>query len=146
MGAITIRPMSEDDYDAALRLWQACEGVTLRTADGPEAIARFLRRNPGLSFVAIADVGLVGTILAGHDGRRGYIHHTAVAPGHRGGGCARAMVEAALAALAGQGLSKAHVHVLQSNIHGQGFWQALGWEPRAELLVMSRNMSDDPNA
>ena len=65
------RQLAMSDYDDCLALWQASHGVSLRDTDSRNGIDRYLLRNPGLSFVAIENNDLVGTILAGHDGRRG---------------------------------------------------------------------------
>lgn len=67
-----IREMTMDDYPAAYELWTEIEGMGLGEADSREAIAAFLDRNPGHSFVCIIDQQLVGTVLCGHDGRRGF--------------------------------------------------------------------------
>lgn len=73
--SIVIREMTIQDYDEVLALWRTSEGVGLSDADSDEGVARFLDRNPGLSFVARDGEHLVGAVLCGHDGRRGYIHH-----------------------------------------------------------------------
>ena len=85
-----IRSMTMDDYDQMIALWQASEGVGLDDVDGRPAIEGYLRRNEGISFVAVeADGRIVGAVLCGTDGRRGYMHHLAVAAeqgaGHRRG-------------------------------------------------------------
>ncbi len=87
------------DYDAVLACWKGSEGTVVGDADNRPAIARYLRRNPGTSLVWEADGHVVGAILGGHDGRRGLLHHLAVAPERRRGGTGRALVEHALAAL-----------------------------------------------
>jgi predicted N-acetyltransferase YhbS len=81
--SITFREMTIDDYEQAYQLWQACPGGGLSSADSREAITAYLTRNPGMSFVAHDAEKLVGTVMAGHDGRRGYLYHLAVAPSHR---------------------------------------------------------------
>src|SRR5262249_5210784 len=97
---IQFRPMEEEDIPCALALWQGLSGIGLREADSPPALARYLQRNPGSSFVAVSATGeLVGVSLAGHDGRRGYLHHVAVAESFRKRGIGRRLVEACLAAL-----------------------------------------------
>ena len=93
-----IREMTSEDYDAVYALWQATEGLGLSDADSREAIARYLERNPGLSFIAVENEELLGTVLCGHDGRRGYLHHLAVARSHRGQGLGRRLAQRALAA------------------------------------------------
>ena len=79
----TIRRFEPVDIPAARALWQAAEGVGLSAADEAAPLAAFLTRNPGLSQVAEAAGRLAGTILVGHDGRRGYVHHLVVAQSHR---------------------------------------------------------------
>lgn len=68
-----LRPFHIGDYDAVFALWQRCQGVGLGASDTRPAIAAYLRRNPGLSFVAQRKGKLVGAILGGHDGRWGYL-------------------------------------------------------------------------
>lgn len=80
---IEIRELAILDYDAVMTLWRETPGVGLSAADNREAIAAYLLRNPGLSFAAWDGPRLVGAVLCGHDGRRGYLHHLAVAPAYR---------------------------------------------------------------
>lgn len=96
---VELTEMSMGDYDEVAALWQATEGVCFGHGDGPEDIAAYLRRSEGLSFVARENGTLVGAVLCGHDGRRGYLHHLAVATGHRGRGLGEALAEKCLAAL-----------------------------------------------
>jgi len=133
-------PMSMADYDEALALWQASEGVGLSQADSREAIARYLERNPGLSFAARAGGELVGAVLAGHDGRRGFLHHLAVKPAYRRQGIGRALTERCLAALRAEGIEKTHLFVYAENHAGRQFWRSLGWYERPELVIMSKNL------
>lgn len=115
------------------------EGVGLSSADSFDNIARFLARNPGASFVAIdTDTDLVvGTILCGHDGRRGLIHHLAVALRHRRRGLGRALVAQALAALRRDGIQKCHLLVFDQNAEGRLFWERIGAEERTTLRLFS---------
>lgn len=133
---MTIRPFVLEDFAQAHALWARTPGVALTDADAPEAIARYLRRNPGLSFVADEDGVLVGTILCGHDGRRGFIHHLVVAPTHRRRGLATRLLDAGVRALKTEGMTKAHLMVFRSNEEGQAFWRAAGVE-RTEIVLFS---------
>jgi N-acetylglutamate synthase len=143
--AYTIRPMVGSDYAAVIALWQATEGVGLSSADSPDAIQRYLDRNPGLSQVALVDAAageaLVGAVLCGHDGRRGLIHHLAVQPEYRRLGIGRALMACCLQGLASEGIDKCHLFVFNENKDGQAFWQRCGWKTRPELVLMSRNIS-----
>src|SRR4030042_585504 len=92
------------DYETAYALWQRTEGMGLSIADTRQAIQRYLERNPGMSTAARLDGRLVATALAGHDGRRGYLHHAAVDPAYRGRGIGRAVVERSLSMLRAAGI------------------------------------------
>ena len=102
-----------------------------------QQIGLFLARNPDTSFVAEVNGRLVGTILGGHDGRRGYVHHTAVHPDFRHRGIGQALVEQCLAALQAQNIFKCHIFVHRTNEAAQAFWRAVGWHDRGDLLLMS---------
>lgn len=136
--SFTIQPMTIEHYKAILSLWQVAEGVGLSDADSQEGIARFLARNPGLSFVVYVGETLAGAVLSGHDGRRGYIHHLAVQPAYRRQGLGQALVEQCLAALAQAGIDKCHLFVFKQNEAALQFWQRTGWTERVELVIMSR--------
>ena len=140
---IEIGHFSPTDYDEVMVLWSHTEGLTLRDADSREAIARYLARNPGLSFVAREDGRLVGAVLAGTDGRRGYLQHLAVAPSHRGRGLGRALAERSVEALRARGIAKCHLMVREENAQARAFWEHLGWSERADVTLMSHA---DPNA
>jgi len=133
-----ITPFQPSDYEEAIALWQRTEGVTLRSADSCEALLRYLKRNPGSSFVAREQDTLVAAVLGGHDGRRGYLHHLAVAPTHRGRGIGRALAERVLTALGTQGIHKCHLMVRADNADALAFWAHIGWAQRADLVIMSR--------
>jgi ribosomal protein S18 acetylase RimI-like enzyme len=124
-------------YAAARTLWAATPGVGLSRADEQAPIERFLARNPGLSFVATDAGQLVGTVLCGHDGRRGLIHHLVAAGSHRRQGLGRALLRAGLRGLAAQGIDKCHLMVFRDNPGGLAFWRAVAATERAELALYS---------
>ena len=95
-----IRFMQMDDYDAAVQLWKQIDGLRLTAADDSEiGLRRYLTRNPNTCFVAVDEDKIIGTILSGHDGRRGYIYHMAVAPAYQKQGVGKALLQSALSAL-----------------------------------------------
>jgi ribosomal protein S18 acetylase RimI-like enzyme len=140
------RNMQITDYNDVMQLWRSCEGLNLRDADSPRGIARYLERNPGLSFVAQHETGIVGSLLAGHDGKRGYIQHLAVDASARRQGVAAQLVELCLEALLAQGIVKSHVHVINSNQLGRDFWSRRGWHHRDEIEMYSFINGDNQNA
>lgn len=144
---IEILELTIPDYHDAINLWKSCPGVAIRDADSRENIKRYLNRNQGLSFKAVKnkDKQLVGTILCGHDGRRGYIHHLAVSSNCRNQGIGRKLVETSLYGLKKQGIEKCHLFVFVENIEAKKFWEELGWKVREEINMMSLNISESLN-
>ena len=138
---LTIRLMTIEDYDDVYTLWRNTPGMGLNTTDDSrEGIERYLRRNPTTSFVALWEDAIVGVILAGHDGRRGYIYHTAVLPAFRGRGIARQLVEQAMAALEREGIHKAALVVFAKNALGNSFWESIGFSTREDLVYRNQNI------
>lgn len=146
MFTFTIRTMQMADYDAVMALMRQTPGVSIRAADSPEATARYLARNPGMSFVAHVDGVMVGCIMSGHDGRRGYLQHLLVLPPHRRQGVARALIEHCLTALAALGIVKSHVDVLKTNEAAQAYWQQAGWTRRDDTERYSLITAGGANA
>lgn len=139
------RTMTIDDYDATIALWSESEGVRLRDADSRAGIEKYLRRNPGLSFVAEEEGRLVGTIMAGHDGKRGYVQHLSVANSHRRKGIATQLVSLCLEALKHEGILKSHLMILPENETAKQFWASQGWACRSDIQLYSFVNGDNPN-
>lgn len=137
-----IRLMKIEDYDSVYSLWLSCKGMGLNDLDDSrEGIARFLERNPETCFVA-DDSGIVGVIIAGNDGRRGYIYHTAVREDMRGQGIGAALVNAALDGLKKYGINKAALVVFDRNKAGNAFWEKLGFTERTDLVYRNRALAE----
>ena len=136
---MTVRLMTMDDYEAVYALWLSCKGMGLNDVDdSQEGVARFLARNPDTCFVAEND-GIQGVILSGHDGRRGFIYHTAVHPDARGQGIGTALVQHALSALKACGINKVALVVFRCNEGGNAFWEKQGFTVRDDLTY--RNLA-----
>lgn len=138
--AIELREMTIDDYEQVYDLWKSCEGIGLSDADSKQGIERFLKRNPGLSFVAMDGDQIVGAALCGHDGRRGYIHHLAVRHSHRRQGIGRSLVGRCMYSLMRIGINKCHLFVFGDNQDAIAFWERVGWTRRVELMMMSQQL------
>lgn len=132
-GVPLIRPMSIEDYDVVIALMQSTLGVVVRDADSRETTQRYLARNPGLSFVAEIDHAVVGCLMAGHDGRRGYLQHLVVAEAFRRRGIAATLVQRCVSALAEEGIRKCHIDILKTNDSGKAFWERRGWALRTDI-------------
>lgn len=120
-----IRTMNISDYEAVHRLWLSCPGMGLNTVDDSrEGIQQFLLRNPDTCFVAEEEGLIVGAIMAGNDGRRGYIYHTAVSPSRQKQGIGSQLVRAALSALQAAGITKVALVAFKKNEAGNRFWES----------------------
>lgn len=134
-----IRIMTPDDYDAVHACWMACTCMGLNTIDDSrEGIIRYLERNPNTCFVDEQEGTITGAILAGHDGRRGYIYHTAVNPAYRRQGIGTALVNAALHALANEGIIKVALVAFSRNDAGNAFWESLGFTACGDLTYRNK--------
>lgn len=133
----TIREMTVEDFERMIALMRRTPGVTVRDADSSEMVARYLNRNPGLSFVAEHGDELIGCVMAGHDGRRGYLQHLIVSPAYRNAGLATRLVSAALDRLQAEGIFKSHIDVLATNEAAMAFWDKIGWRRRTDIVRYS---------
>jgi putative acetyltransferase len=140
-----IAVMTAADCDEVLLFWANMPGVGLNESDTPELLSAYFRRNPGLSFVARRDGRVVGAVLCGHDGRRGYLHHLAVAPERRHQGLGTALVERCLSALASLGITRCNIFVFADNHEGHEFWLRGGWTEREDLRMMQRLLTPREN-
>ena len=129
-----IRTMTIADYEKVYALWMSCKNMGFNDIDdSKEAIARFLERNPNTSFVAIENDELLGIILGGHDGRRGYIYHMSVAENHRKKGIGSALVEKCLESFKNEKISKVALLVFKYNEAGNTFWEKQGFILREDI-------------
>lgn len=122
-----IREMKIEDYDELFYLWEQTDGLSIEEDDNREGIDIYLKRNSGLCFVACAEGVIIGSVLCGHEGRRGNLRHLAVKPEYRSKGIARALINQSLTALAKEGIKKCNTFVLDENKKGRFFWGDLGW-------------------
>lgn len=140
---MNVRSMTIQDYDKVYALWMSCTGMGLNNLDDSrEGIGRFLTRNPDTCFVAENGEEIVGAILVGNDGRRGYIYHTAVSPQNRGQGTARRLVDAAMQALKESGINKAALVAFDRNKGGNAFWEKLGFTVRDDLVYRNKAITE----
>lgn len=138
---MNIKVMSMEVYDDIYDLWLNTPGMGLNTVDDSrEGIEKYLRRNPTTSFVAECGGTIVGVIMAGHDGRRGYIHHTAVRPEYQRRGVAKMLVDHAMAALEQEGIHKVALVAFRRNERGNGFWAHIGFEEREDLVYRNKHI------
>jgi N-acetylglutamate synthase len=131
-----IREFGMADYEQVYALWGSDPGISLNECDSRPNIANYLNRNPGMSFVALEGRELVGAVLCGHDGRRGYLHHLVVAPAHRRRGIGGALFKRCLARLAELGIAKCNLFTMTDNAAARSFWRAAGCAEHPDWLFL----------
>lgn len=141
-----LRTMTITDYESIMQLMKETPGVSVRDADSREATARYLERNPAMSFVAEHDGRVIGCIMCGHDGRRGYLQHLVVHIDHRRQGIANALVSRCLACLEDLGIFKSHIDVFRTNEVAQAYWESQGWTLRTDIHRYSFVSNGNANA
>lgn len=131
-----IRKMTINDYERVYQLWTNTPGMGMRSVDdSKEGIAKYLNRNP--------ENKIIGVILSGHDGRRGYIHHTSVNDTVRKQGIGTALVNTAIEALKEQGINKVALVAFRTNKLGNSFWESQGFVERTDLVYRNKSLNDN---
>lgn len=139
-----IRVMTIEDYEEVFALWRKIKGFGIRSVDDSKAgIARFLKRNPTTSIVAVEDGKIVGSILCGHDGRRGCFYHVCVDPEYRMRGIGKTMVVKAMEALKVEEINKVCLIAFTENDIGNAFWNEIGWTKRLDLNYYDFTLNEE---
>ena len=139
-----VRAMTIEDYDEVLQLWHRIQGLGIRSIDDSrEGVARFLNRNPGLSVVAQEDGKIVGSILCGHDGRRGCFYHVCVEEGYRHRGIGTKMADTAMEALKKEKINKVTLIAFRRNEIGNLFWNKEGFAYRTDLNYYDMSLNEE---
>ena len=134
-----LRKMKIEDYDNVYSLWMSCVGMGLNNLDdSKEGIEKFLNRNPDTCLIALELDQIIGVIMVGSDGRRGYIYHTAVHPNYRNQGIGKALVDAALDSIIGLGINKVALVVFERNKVVNEFWEKMGFTSRNDLIYRNK--------
>lgn len=140
---MNIRTMLVSDYEAVYDLWMSCAGMGLNDLDdSKEGITQFLQRNPETCFVAEVNNKIVGSILAGNDGRRGYIYHTAVHPEYRRQHIGSQLITTAMNALKRLEIHKVALVVFAKNKSGNNFWENEGFSVRDDLVYRNKALTE----
>ena len=139
-----IRIMTMDDYEEVYKLWKKIHGFGIRSIDDSrEGIERFIKRNPQTSIVAEMDGKIVGSILCGHDGRRGCFYHVCVDENYRRRGIGKTMVVHAMEELRKEKINKVSLIAFAKNDIGNAFWNQIGWTKREDLNYYDFTLNEE---
>jgi len=140
---MNIRKMLITDYDGVYQLWTNTPGMGLNNLDDSKSgIDKYLKRNSNTCFVAVSDDTIIGVILSGHDGRRGFIYHTSVAVAERYKGIATNLLRFAMEALKEEGINKVALVAFSKNEIGNAFWEKQGFAVRSDLVYRNKNINE----
>ncbi|MDL9980531.1 GNAT family acetyltransferase [Microbacterium candidum] len=138
---VAVRAFDIPDTDAVVALWHEA-GITRPWNDPHRDIERKLAVQPELFLVAVDGDVVVGSVMAGYDGHRGWLYYLASSSGRRGEGIGRLLVEAAEGRLVAMGCPKVQLMVRPDNGGARGFYDALGYEPFETWATGKRLIAD----
>ncbi len=140
-----IREMNINDHTAVVELWKKT-GLSLGLSDTKAEVRRMIEHNPGLCLVLEhlpSNGTIIGAVLGGFDGRRGWVHHLAIDPAFQGKGLGKKMMDELTKRFEARNVVKIKLEVLQNNKDVIAFYQRLGWDLRPELITMSLTLRED---
>jgi ribosomal protein S18 acetylase RimI-like enzyme len=129
----------ETDIPFMLELWRNTPGIAVGAGDDETSIAAFIQRNPSTCLLMKSGDTIIGTVLGGFDGRRGYIYHLAVHSDYRRRGYGRKLLQEVVAKLEVLKAGKIHLFVLKSNEEAILFYEKQDWIKRHDIEAFSFN-------
>jgi len=140
---IALRPYAAADEAATIALWQRC-GLTRPWNDPAKDIARKMAAQPGGFALLVADDGaVVGSVMAGYEGHRGWINYLAVDPEWQRRGLGQRLMAWSETWLRAQGCPKINLQIRRDNLVAIGFYEAIGFSDDAVVSYGKRLESDD---
>ena len=140
-GDLEIRPFADGDEEAVVALWESA-GLTRTWNDPRKDIARKLRVQREWFLVAVSGGAVIGSVMAGYDGHRGWVNYLAVSPRARRGGIGRALMDEVELRLREAGCPKINLQVRQTNHAAVGFYRALGYTTD-DVISLGRRLEHD---
>ncbi|MCI1857856.1 MAG: GNAT family N-acetyltransferase [Sporolactobacillus sp.] len=136
-----IRQMTAADYNQAYRLWLKVPGMNLKSLDNSRSgISRIIARNPETCWVAEDRGRIIGTVLGGTDGRKGFIYHAAVDPDYQKRGVGGSLIRRVCDRFKKQQITKIGLFVVKENDDGKAFWEHQGWNARPDIVYLDRDL------
>lgn len=123
-------------YDDLIELWRIA-GISVSSSDNKEELARMSRQNPDLFLIGKASDAIIGVVMGGFDGRRGYVHHLAVDPNYQKRGYGKLLMDELIKRFRQKGVHKVHLFIEKRNKKVVDFYKNLGWQVRENLIMMS---------
>jgi len=137
LSRLQIHEFQMKDYSEIVQLWKAA-GLVIRPGDDAGGVRRKLLRDPDLFLTALMGEEIVGCIIGGWDGRRGWIYHLAVKPSHQRQGIATALLTEVETRLAEKGAEKVNAQIYESNEKSRKFFKKHGYETHTDLVMVGK--------
>ena len=141
LSKVQIQEFQINDYDAIFELWKEA-GLVIRPGDDQSGVRMKLLRDPDLFLLARLEGDIVGCIIGGWDGRRGWIYHLAVKPSYQRQGIATALLNEIEKRLGEKGAKKINAQIYESNTKSQKFFNARGYETHLDLVMVGKHLKD----
>ncbi|MFX0031532.1 MAG: GNAT family N-acetyltransferase [Candidatus Hodarchaeota archaeon] len=131
-----IEKFTIENYENIVQLWKKVD-LSITSSDSKEEIERMIKKNPNLSLISKIGGKIVGVVMGGFDGRRGYVHHLAIDPKYQKKGFGRKLMDELMERFRQKKVHKVHLFIEKRNKDVITFYQKLGWEMRNDLVMMS---------
>jgi N-acetylglutamate synthase len=143
---IEFKPLLPRDIQRAISFWRSIDGIFLHDngEDSFNGIKAYLKRNQNFSFLAEFDGEIIGALMAGHDSRRGFIHHLGINPLFRKRGIGKKLLNLSIEQLKKAGIKKCALFVLKNNKPAHSFYKHLGWKKEDIVSVFSKIVTAIP--
>ena len=129
--------MESSHFPLLKEFWENTDGIKLTIGDTESELSNYHKRNKGMSFICMNGADLIGTILCGHDGRRGFIYHLAVHKDFRNDNIAADLIEMSLDQLRAADIKRCMIMTDEINESGKSFWLKMDWRKRDDLKMFS---------
>ena len=129
--------MRKGHFGLVKEFWERTDGIKLTVGDSEDEFGSYLRRNKGMSFICKDGRIIIGTILCGHDGRRGFIYHLAVDKNYRNMSVAKTLIDKSIKVLRSQGIKRCMLMADNINESAKSFWTKMNWRKRDDLQMFS---------
>ena len=131
-----IEKFTMESYENIVDLWRK-SSISVGSTDTRDEIERMLQRNPNLFLIGKVDNKVIGVVMGGFDGRRGYVHHLAIDPEYQRIGFGTMIMDDLIKRFRKIGVHKVHLFIEKYNKELVEFYMNLGWEIRDDLIMMS---------
>jgi ribosomal protein S18 acetylase RimI-like enzyme len=141
LSKVQIREFQMNDYNEVLELWKEA-GLVIRPGDDLSGVRMKMLRDPDLFLLAQLEGKVVGCIIGGWDGRRGWVYHLAVKPSHQRQGIATALLSEVEKRLVEKGAKKINAQIYESNVKSLKFFKTRGYEIHPNLVMVGKHLSN----